>query len=391
MKKLCMYFIAILCAGSVLYGHEVVESKFKATLYGFVKLETIYDSTEVARGDWLLFAHPGKSVQAAQAIFTMNARHSRIGLQLGGPKVLGDGQVKGQIEVDFAGGFPNSSTASRQPQLRLRHAWAEINKPGWELRLGQDWALISGPFPNTTSFVVGAGKGNLWMRYPQIKYTWKKKSLKLAVSMNRPMAGNIKYEDYSDGDFDPIGDGERSGMPWWMARAWLNIGKATVSVSGHYGREEIEDLSGMAHDMNTYSINADIQFKTGPLSLTARTFIGENLNSFFGGVFQGFTRDSRNVTNVSSKGGWAQAVYQINDQWGLTLGGGLDNPDNADLNFHVRDRDMRSCNEWIFGNVTLNFSKSLIFMLETEYLKTSYLDSESGDNLRLQFVTYLKF
>ncbi|MBU1064285.1 hypothetical protein KKC74_05700 [bacterium] len=44
-----------------------------------------------------------------------------------------------------------------------------------------------------------------------------------------------------------------------------------------------------------------------------------------------------------------------------------------------------------FGNVALNYSKSLIFMLETEYLKTSCLTAEDGENLRLQFVTYLKF
>ena len=29
--------------------------------------------------------------------------------------------------------------------------------------------------------------------------------------------------------------------------------------------------------------------------------------------------------------------------------------------------------------------------LETNYLKTGYLQSDNGDNLRFQFVTYLKF
>lgn len=386
MKKLA-FALFLFSLSAMLVAGEAVQSKYPVKLYGFVRMEASYDNTEIAKGDWLLFARPGNSAYADRSTFTMSARHSRVGLQLGGPEVCGDGKVKGLIEVDFGGGFPNSSTAARQPILRLRHAWVEINKPGWELRFGQDWALISGPFPNTTSFVVGAGKGHLWMRYPQIKYTLKaSKAIKLAVSLNRPMAGNIKYEDFAGGDFDPVGDGERSGKPWLMGRLWLNSGLAVFSVSGHYGQERINDLSAAAHDLTSYSMNADVVVSTGPVKWQARAFMGENLNSFFGGIFQGFTKDSSSVSNIAVKGGYAQGVYTINKKWAVTLGGGMDDPDDADLN-----SGMRSRNTWLFGNVALNYSKDLIFMLETESLKTDYLDGEAGENLRLQFVTYLKF
>lgn len=386
MKKLILSFL-LFCVIQVVSAGETVESKYKVNLYGFVRMEASYDNTEIVKGDWPLFVRPGNSAYMDQSIFTMNARHSRVGLQLGGPEICDNGKVKGQIELDFAGGFPNSSTAARQPILRLRHAWVEIDKPGWAMRFGQDWALISGPFPNTTSFVVGAGKGHLWMRYAQIKYTLKaSETIKMAVSMNRPMAGNVKYEDFAGGDFDPVGDGERSGKPWWMGRIWVNAGPAVLSASGHYGQEQINDLAGIAHDMSTYSMNADVVLSTGPVKWTARGFIGENLNSFFGGIFQGFTSDSSSVTNIASKGGYAQGVYTLNKNWAVTLGGGLDDPDDTDLN-----SGMRSKNTWLFGNVALNYSKDLIFMLEAERLETAYLDGEAGQNLRLQFVTYLKF
>lgn len=312
-------------------ANETVESKYPVQLYGFVRMEASYDNTEVAKGDWRLFAQPGNTDYADQSIFTMNARHSHIGLKIGGPNVSQDGNVNGLIEVDFAGWFPNSSTAARQPQLRLRHAWVEINEPGWELRFGQDWTLISWPFPNTTSFVVGAGKGNLWMRCPQIKYTLKKDAFKLALSANRPMAGNIKYEDFVGGDFDPVGDDEQSGLPWFMGRTWLTIGKSSVSLSGHYGQEKIADLAGFGHDKTRYSMNADFVLETGPITWTARGFIGENLNSFFSGVFQGYSSDSRSVTNVASRGGWGQAVYTLNDHWDFTIGGGMDDTDDDAL------------------------------------------------------------
>ena len=168
-----------------------------------------------------------------------------------------------------------------------------------------------------------------------------------------------------------------------MGRAWYKAGSTTVSASFHYGQEQINDKAAKPHDTKTYSINADAEFSAGPLAFTVRGFYGENLNSFFGGVFQGFTTDSTSVTNVVSKGGWAQAKYKIDDQWSLTLGGGMDDPDD--------DYVTRTKNDWFFANVACNVQQAVTFMLEAEYLKTSYKTADAGTNTRIQFVTYYKF
>ncbi len=363
-----------------------LETTYPTTLYGYVRMEAFYDNTEVAKGDWLLFARPDGSAQSEQSVFSMNARHTRLGLKMEGPELRPGVQLKTLVEIDFAGGFPNSGTAARQPLLRLRHAWLEVSGEKWQGRFGQDWALISGPFPNTTSFVVGAGKGNLWMRYPQIKLTRIAGPLKLSASLNRPMAGNVKYDDFAGGDFDPVLDGEKSGLPWVMGRAWLTGGPAVVSISGHYGQEQINDLSGTDHDMSTYSINGDVVLQLGPAQFTARAFYGENLNSFFGGVFQGFQRDSTEVTNIPAMGGWAQVKMALNDHWALTLGGGMDDPDDDELT-----SGQRAKNDWFFGNIAYAPVKPLLFMLETSYLKTSYVDLDAGTNMRVQFMTRYLF
>ena len=367
-----------------IHAQEPVTSKYRASLYGFIKLEAFHDNAEVAQGDWLLFVRPGGG--DGQNIFSMNARHTRLGLRIKGPGFGFNGQVKGLVEIDFAGGFPNSSTAARQPNPRLRHAWVELNTAGWEARFGQDWALIAGPFPNTTSFVVGAGKGNLWMRYPQARFTVKADPVKFAFSFNRPMAGNVKYEDYAGGDFDPIGQGERSGMPWMMARFYLTFGKTTFSVSGHYGNERIDDLSESDHTLSSFSLNSDLVTTVGPLSLTLKGFIGENLNSFFGGVFQGYVREETGVSNISSRGGWGQLKATFTPAWSATVGAGFDDPNNNDI-----DAGMRSMNRWLFGNISFSLNEAVSFMLEAEHLKTSYLDHQPGENLRWMFVTYYRF
>lgn len=384
--KIFMIFFLVILSSMLIAEDEPLSAKFKIKFYGFVKLEAIYDNTEVAKGDWLLFVRPNDSPEAKQEVFTMNARHTRIGMDIQGPVIDKNGKIVSRIEFDFAGGFPNSSTAARQPQLRLRHAWVEVNFPSWEARFGQDWALIASPFPNTTSFVVGAGKGNLWMRYPQIRYTFKKDKIKFATSINRPMAGNIKYNDFDGGDFDPVADGERSGLPWLMGRMWYIQDDFTASLSAHYGKEKISDLLGNAHNKSSYSLNADVQLRAGSLKFIVRGFYGENLNSFFGGVFQGFTCDSSSVTNVASKGGWFQFLYKLNPSWSATLGGGMDDPDDNNLKTGNRSR-----NDWGFFNIAYNYKKPLIFILESEFLRTSYINGEEGENIRFQFVTYFKF
>jgi hypothetical protein len=361
-------------------------SKYDVKLYGFVKLEAIRDNTEVVKGDWLLYANKGGTAQARQEVFTMNARHSRLGIKIGGPSVGTKGKVNALMEVDFAGGFPNSSTAARQPNLRLRNAWVELNYPRWEARFGQDWALISGPFPNTTNFVVMGCAGNLWMNYPQIVFTLKEEPMKFAFSINRPMAGDIKYDEYSTGDLDPVDSGEKTAMPWLMARTWFTSGKLTTSVSGHFGTKKINDLVGRGHVVNTYSTNADFVFKIGHISFTARGFYGENLNSFFGGINQGYTTDSVSVNNIASGGGWGQAIYEFSDSWAATMGGGFDDPKDSDLK-----TGMRSRNQIIFTNVSYKIQKAVELILETEYLKTNYLNAKAGENIRFQFASYFRF
>jgi hypothetical protein len=361
-------------------------SNFDVKLYGFVKLEAIRDNTEVMKGDWLLYANKGNTAQSKQEVFTMNARDSRFGLKIGGPTLGTNGKVNALVEVDFTGGFPNSSTAARQPILNLRHAWMELNYPKWQARFGQDWALISGPFPNTTSFIVNGGSGNLWMRFPQICLTYKAKPMKFAISLNRPIAGNIKYEEYGSGDFDPVDDGERTGYPWLMSRVWLTEGNHTASISGHFGSEKINDLSSKAHKVESYSMNSDLVSKFGHLSFTTRVFYGANLNTFLGGIFQGYTSDSTSIKNIRSVGGWSQLIYEFNSSWSSTVGFGIDDPNNHDLT-----TGMRSQNSLVFANVTLKIQKAVELMFETEQMKTSYLNAKAGKNLRLHFVSYFKF
>jgi len=386
----CLLMAAIFCiilTNAVFAADPIpVSGSMKISLYGFVRFDAFYDQTEMFKGDWMLFAQPGNSVQAKQPVFSMGARATRTGLKLTGGEINSTWRTQALIEWDFCGGFPNSATAARQPILRLRHAWFDLLSDRIEIRFGQDWALISGPFPTTTNFLAGAGTGHLWMRYPQLKITWKQPAWSAALSFNRPMAGNIKYEDYAQGDFDFVGDGERTALPWIMGRLWWTPKPQTISVSGHYGQEKIADLAGNYHFKPSYSVNLDavIGFKT--MTMTGRYFTGENLNSFFGGVVQGYVADSSNVENIRSSGGFLQLTVNFNKRWNTTVGFGLDDPDDAVLKSGNRSR-----NSWQYINFGWNLSPQVSIMLGSDWMTTDYIAKPAGRNNRIQLVTLFKF
>ena len=380
-------WVFLICGG--LLAQEPPSIQLKP--YGFIKLESILDQHAVFQGDWMLFVpSPTNNPGYGDGVFTMNARHSRIGVRIGGPSFGVGGKITGLIEMDFAGGFPNSSTAARQAVPRLRHAWIELAKDNWAVRMGQDWALIAGPFPNTTSFVVGAGKGNLWMRFPQIAFSVKKGGFKAAASINRPMAGNVKYNSFNGGDFDVVGDGERTGRPWFMGRLWLEGKKAGVSVMGHVGWEkgvDANDATIRYPSTTSYSAALEARLTTGPVAWTAKGFTGKNLNTFLGGIFLGCYPLDGKIIGVRSQGFWGQAKVKLNAVCSATVGGGWEEPKKEDLRINDRSK-----NQWFFLNLSRSVSKNVTLMVEAEYLQTDYIgDWESGKNWRGMFVSLFTF
>jgi hypothetical protein len=360
--------------------------------YGYVRAEGYYDTESVAAGDWLLLVANDKTAGRDIGQLGMSARHTRVGIKLSGIEIKDGMDVFGKIEIDFAGGFPNSGTAARQPLLRLRLAYIGIKSGNWEYRFGQDWAIISAPFPNTANFVVGAAAGNLWMRMQQASLSYKTGAMKLTGSVNRGISGNNKYSAFTSSDLDANGDGEKTGLPFVMGRLDYNKKAVGISVFGHTGWEDIADLSGKINRVTSWSGAVAVRIEGGKMRLRAKVFQGENLNSFFGGIIQGHVALANTVENVAAMGGWVDLTVKLNSKWSTALGAGMDDPDDEFLT-PLASRDL---NEFIWGNIQFSPVKNLKFMFETNYMRTTYVEDAAGnqpagDNIRFAFVSVLTF
>ena len=171
MKKtlLILVVLALLAPTAALAATEF-------SLGGFIKLDTLWDSTQnprsalvpIARNNDQLFHH---------GHFVMTAEESRFNFTIKGPKLWG-ATTTGLIEIDFDGAPGGVSADARQSNThsytpRLRHAMFRLNWPETELMFGQYWGMFSEFAPEATGDAVFMYHGWTFQRTPQIRLTQK--------------------------------------------------------------------------------------------------------------------------------------------------------------------------------------------------------------------------
>jgi hypothetical protein len=175
---------------------HAVRSKLDATLYGFVELDLIGDTTQSfrERAGNTLVQRPG-SYGGDHGRFMVSARHSRLGLKLEGPE---GGSVTTDllVEADFLGNQPPSPPLTEasffeSATFRLRHAWFKLQTPIVDVLIGQTWQLFGwgAAFQPNTVEIQGA-PGEIYARAGQLRlshvFSLGGFDLELALAAARP-------------------------------------------------------------------------------------------------------------------------------------------------------------------------------------------------------------
>ncbi len=150
-----------------------VHSKWDATLYGFVELDAIEDSTQgfndlagnavIARPNTYAGDHP-------QATFS--GRNSRIGFKVAAPEANGI-KASAQLEMDFLGNQPAGISEAafwQNPTMRFRHLNVKLETKYLDILAGQYWGLFgwqSMAHPNTVA--IQGIPGQVYSRVPQVR------------------------------------------------------------------------------------------------------------------------------------------------------------------------------------------------------------------------------
>jgi len=272
----------------------------------------------------------------------------------------------------------------------MRLAYVDIAwENGWSLRFGQDWDVYNSFHPDVVDSSALAYQGHPYSRHPQARVTKDTKlgenttlTVKLALQYGRN-GGNV------DSDLQP--DENTASVPNFhgslvLKSRLLTNRQSTFAFSGAYGREKVHG----AEDTETYEswlIHGAVQL---PLSqrftIQGIGWKGANLDNYLSGIGQGI-----NVvkgTEVSTCGGWGQLVYNLTKNTRTSVGYGIEDPSNEDLEDMG---DARLLNSRIFANFFYNATDNVTFGVEYARMRTDYAESANMKNHRVNFAVFYRF
>jgi hypothetical protein len=382
--------------------NELVAGKSHFKLYGFLRLDAIYDSSRPNNTQIPAFIR-SEDPAAPAAIrsdrndddLTIHPRLTRFGIDFTGPEIerLGGAKTSGKAEIDF---YNLPSSESRNAP-RMRHAYLKLTWDTASLLAGQTSDIISPIFPIVNPDFVMWGAGNVGDRRPQLRGEFAPK----VGPGNFILQGEAGLTSANDGqDLDPAAagafrDGEASGKPTLQARAayafplWQNQ-KFEIGVWGHRAWESTDTPIGTSGERDFDSEAAGLDIVV-PLCrdivwLKGEVWTGKNLSDIRGGILQGI--NTATGREVDSQGGWLELGVRPVKWFSLHGGYSFDNPDNEDLRGSAIPP--RTRNSIWYGALRAYFDPIEIGL---DYLNwtTDYLGVGSGHDHRFQSYISYKF
>ena len=398
-------------------GFAWTKGPLKITPYGFLNLSVSNDSQRAIPGDYILYAQSA-DVDDSSA-FTIDARTSRIGLKIEGPRIDAlHADLGGCAEFDFQG-YPNGS--KNKGGVQLRRAYAELVDKQNDRRLlaGQDWEIISPGAPQMLNYLPAAFVGDIQYRRAQLRY-----EQGYSTSGDCRILAQIAACDNVLGDYTSTAgvNAASSGWPIIEGRIASELFKESfngtpivVGLSGHIGEQyyRFSPIAGVPmcstterFAVRTWSACVDFSTPLGGIhKFSGEFYSGTNLSSFCGGINQGidlYRRDS-----IDDQGGWLSIHSDWTKKFATNVGYGCDKPKQEDLVGTTTPSGgfatSRTKNEVYFVNGIYNWTPNFMTGLEVGYYRTGYqkadvtgsvpvfYDMKAGKDLRTEFVTRLTF
>ena len=310
-------------------------SKYKVRLSGLLLMNVFSNRGGILNADL-----PGL-VDAPDALGRSNStgfslRQSQIGLEVFGPEIAG-AKTHGELQADFAGGFPSAPNGVVFGLMRLRTGTIHLDWQHTSVVAGQDSPFFSALSPTSFATVAEpafAYSGNLWTWIPQVRVEHR---LTLSENSTLMLQGGIldgltgERPLYSYGRVPQAG--EYSRQPGYAGRiAWSHnlFGQPLVfGAGGYYTRQNW----GFDRNINGWASTLDWTAPLGNrLSLSGEFYRGQALGGLGAAAYQSAlfsgnpTDPNSRVRALETMGGWAQLKFRASSKLEFNAAAGQDNP-----------------------------------------------------------------
>jgi len=334
MKPLALtLFTLALAAPAAGQDTNATATRVQAEVHGLILMNAFANDAAVNNSDvpqFVLPPPPAGGLPSSGGGGTL--RQSRLTVTALVPEYAG-GQLNGELDVDVFGGQQPSTGGRTFPLVRLRRAFAVLERGRLTLFAGQEAPPIAEINPSSLASIgipEFAGAGNLWLWIPQIRIGARVADagavrLGLEAAVLAPTSGDAQTAFFTQPDI-----AERSNRPYLQGRLRARWGagdeQGEVSVGGHYGWLAVGPSRRV--ESRALAIGIWTPLARG-LELRGEAYVGQALAGLGGGgIGQNFGLDS---AVVATRGGWAQLNVKPVIEWELGAGMGLDDPNDADL------------------------------------------------------------
>ncbi|HZU45553.1 MAG TPA: hypothetical protein VE994_22935 [Terriglobales bacterium] len=376
-------------------------SKYKVRLSGIVLFNLAGNSGAVDNIDFPTLAVGGSTLDHGSLAGTL--RQSELGLEVFGPQVFG-ARTSGNIQFDFAGGFPAELNGVTAGIMRLRTGTVDLDWQNTSVVAGQDTLFFSPNSPTsfaTLAVPALAYAGNLWTWAPQFRVEHR-----FAVTDTSKIVLQGGILDNLTGE-PPNGDsfqfyrlpqaGESSRQPGYAARvAWTHpaFGNAfTFGLGSYYSRQNW----GFSHNVDGWAGTADWNLPLGRLfAVSGEFYRGRAIGGLGGSLGRSVIWDkplndpTTTVVPLNSIGGWTQVKFKPASKVELNGAFGQDTTFASDLNAFLNGgasyfNPNLARNRSMFSNVIYRPRSDLLFALEYRRLHTAniYGGVENANHINL--------
>ncbi len=316
-------------------------SKYRVRLSGIVLLNIFSNRGATDNQDfpeYAIRAAPGMSTAALGATL----RQSELGLEVFGPQLFG-ARTSGDLQVDFAGGFPQTLNGANYGLLRLRIAKMRMDWANTSVVAGQDNLFFSPLSPDSLaslSVPTLAYQGNLWGWIPQIRVEHRfNLSEDQQISVQGGILDNFTGEPPLILQMERVPQaGESSSQPAYALRtAWTSkvFGRPMIlGAAAYYSRQNW----GFDRRADGWAGLADWEIPLpSRFYFSGELYRGRAIGGIGGGIGRSvlFSGDpslaTTQVHSVGSVGGWSQIKFKATSKLDFNGSFGLDNPLAKDL------------------------------------------------------------
>jgi hypothetical protein len=294
-------------------------SKYRVRLSGTVLMNVFSNRGSVDNLDFPSLAVEYSSIYSRGSIGA-SLRQSLVGLEVLGPQIQG-AHVRGDLQFDFAGGFPSAPDGVTFGLPRLRTGTLRLDWPRTSVVAGQDVPFFSPLSPSSIASVAIPAlsySGNLWTWIPQVRFehrldVGRGSSVLVQGGVLDPLTGQPPASQFAR---TPQA-GEASRQPAYATRvAWSRHTfdrELTLGAGTYYARHNW----GFGRTVDAWAATSDWIIPVGgQWEVSGEFYRGRALGGLGGGIgrsalFSGpAAYSSTQVRGLNTTGGWAQLKFR---------------------------------------------------------------------------------